>query len=166
MLGLVHHRPAVRVDLHQCSDGNTVTIQIRRIREGAKMQFMKPRATLGACKLPTVCLMLVYGVVIGAQAQPQDTKQAKPPRPAPAKSQPAAPTKMVLEPKAMDLLKATSERLAAAKSMSFTAVASYEYPSQLGPPILYTVRYDVAMQRPDKLRVKRCCRRPASHRGR
>jgi hypothetical protein len=60
---------------------------------------------------------------------------------------------MVLEPKAMDLLKATSERLAAAKSMTFTAVASYEFPSQLGPPILYTVRYDVAMQRPDKLRV-------------
>jgi hypothetical protein len=117
------------------------------------MQVMKPRKALGACKLPTACLMLVFGVVIGAQAQPQDTKQAKPPRPAPAKSQPAAPTKMVLEPKAMDLLKATSERLAAAKSMSFTAVASYEYPSQLGPPILYTVRYDVAMQRPDKLRV-------------
>ena len=53
----------------------------------------------------------------------------------------------------MDLLKAASDRLAAAKSMSFTAVASYEYPSQLGPPILYTVRYDVTMQRPDKLRV-------------
>jgi hypothetical protein len=88
------------------------------------MQLMKPRTTLGACKLPTVCLMLVLGVVIGAQAQPQDTKQAKPPRPAPAKSQPAAPTKMVLEPKAMDLLKATSERLAAAKSMSFTAVGA------------------------------------------
>jgi hypothetical protein len=60
---------------------------------------------------------------------------------------------MVLEPRAMDLLKAASARLAAAKSMSFTAVASYEYPSQLGPPILYSVRYDVTMQRPDKLRV-------------
>ena len=60
---------------------------------------------------------------------------------------------MVLEPRAMELLKAASDRLAAAKSMSFTAVASYEYPSQLGPPILYTVRYDVTMQRPDKLRV-------------
>ncbi len=60
---------------------------------------------------------------------------------------------MVLEPRAMELLKAASERLAAAKSMSFTAIVSYEYPSQLGPPILYTVRYDVAEQRPDKLRV-------------
>jgi hypothetical protein len=60
---------------------------------------------------------------------------------------------MVLEPRAVDLLKATSARLAAASSMTFTAVASYEYPSQLGPPILYSVRYDVTMQRPDKLRV-------------
>src|SRR5690242_3059317 len=87
-----------------------------------------------------LCLMLVCGATIGAQAQPKSTKDAKP----------TAPAKMVLEPKAMDLLKATCARLAAAKSMAFTAVASYEYPSQLGPPILYTVRYDVALQRPDK----------------
>ena len=53
----------------------------------------------------------------------------------------------------MDLLKATSARLAAAKSMSFTATVGYEYPSKLGPPIVYTTRYDVTMQRPDKLRV-------------
>jgi hypothetical protein len=59
----------------------------------------------------------------------------------------------VLEPRAMDLLKATSAKLAAAKSMSFTATVSYEYPSKLGPPIVYTSRYDVAMVRPDKLRV-------------
>ena len=38
----------------------------------------------------------------------------------------------LLEPKAMDLLKAASDRLAAAKSMTFTAVASYEYPSRRG----------------------------------
>ncbi len=59
----------------------------------------------------------------------------------------------MLEPRALDLLKAASARLAAAKSMAFSAAVSYEYPSQLGPPILYTVRYDVTMQRPDKLRV-------------
>jgi hypothetical protein len=53
----------------------------------------------------------------------------------------------------MDLLKAMSARLAAAKTMSFTATVSYEYPSQLGPAIVYTSRYDVTMQRPDKLRV-------------
>ena len=53
----------------------------------------------------------------------------------------------------MDLLKATSARLAAAKSMSFTATVGYEYPSKLGPPIVYTTRYDVTMQRPDKLKI-------------
>jgi hypothetical protein len=60
---------------------------------------------------------------------------------------------MVLEPRAMELLKATSARLAAGKSMAFTATVNYEYPSRLGPPIAYTMRYDVTMQRPDKLRV-------------
>jgi hypothetical protein len=53
----------------------------------------------------------------------------------------------------MELLKAVSDKLAAAKSMSFTATVGYEYPSKLGPPIVYTTRYDVTMQRPDKLRI-------------
>jgi hypothetical protein len=104
------------------------------------MQRVKLSTIFGACWL---CLVLVFSATMSAQAQPKSTKDAKP----------TAPGKMVLEPKAMDLLKATCARLAAARSMTFTAVASYEYPSQLGPPILYTVRYDVAMQRPNKLRV-------------
>ena len=58
-----------------------------------------------------------------------------------------------LEPKAVDLLKAASSRLAAARSMSFTAVISYENPSTLGPPLLYSVKNEVMLQRPDKLRV-------------
>ena len=33
----------------------------------------------------------------------------------------------------MELLKAASSRLAAAKTMSFTATVGYEYPSKLGP---------------------------------
>ena len=37
--------------------------------------------------------------------------------------------------------------------MSFTATVGYEYPSKLGPPLVYTTRYDVTMQRPDKLRI-------------
>ena len=59
----------------------------------------------------------------------------------------------MLEPRAVELLKAMSARLAAAKSLSFTAVASYEYPSRLGPPIVYTMRYDVALQRPNQLKI-------------
>jgi hypothetical protein len=31
--------------------------------------------------------------------------------------------------------------------MSFTAVVDTEYPSKLGPPLAFPVRYDVAMQR-------------------
>ena len=99
-------------------------------------------------------------VAAGAAAQtPQpEGKQAAPPAKAvksakTAKKPAAQEFKLILEPKAMDLLKATSARLAAAKSMSFTATVGYEFPSKLGPPIVYTMRYDVAMQRPDKLKI-------------
>src|SRR5712692_6391958 len=37
--------------------------------------------------------------------------------------------------------------------MTFTAVVSYENPSRLGPPLVYTTKSEVMMQRPDKLRV-------------
>jgi hypothetical protein len=73
--------------------------------------------------------------------------------PPPASEPETQDFKPVLEPHAIELLKATSARLAAAKAMSFTAVVSYEYPSKLGPAIVYTVRYDVTMQRPDKLKI-------------
>lgn len=59
----------------------------------------------------------------------------------------------MLEPKAIDLLKAMSARLVAAKAMSFTATITYESPSRIGPPLAYTTRSDVLVQRPDKLRV-------------
>jgi hypothetical protein len=117
------------------------------------MQVIKLRTIFGACRLPTACLVLVFSVAMRAPAQSQGAEQTKPPGSAATKSRPTPPAKMVLEPKAMNLLKAASDRLAGTKSMTFTAVASYEYPSQLGPPILYTVRYDVSLQRPDKLRV-------------
>jgi hypothetical protein len=112
-------------------------------------------------------LVVAVGLCVAAGAAAQSpspaTKAAEPAKAAAkpaakpaakAAKKPAAPAfKLVLEPKAMDLLKATSARLAAAKAMSFTAVVGYEYPSKLGPPIVYTTRYDVTMQRPDKLRI-------------
>jgi hypothetical protein len=89
-----------------------------------------------------------------AQRAPEASARAEPPKeaaaPAPA---PAPEPEPVLEPKAIDLLKAASRRLAAARSMAFTAVVSYENPSVLGPPLIYTTKSDVLMQRPDKLRV-------------
>jgi hypothetical protein len=60
---------------------------------------------------------------------------------------------LTLEPKAIDILKAACSRLAAAKAMAFTAVVSYESPSRLGTPLVYTTKSDVTLQRPDKLRV-------------
>ena len=99
---------------------------------------------------------LAVAAVAGAQSptpspaavKPATTKTAKL-----VKKAPPSEFKLIIEPRAMDLLKATSARLAAAKSMSFTAIVGYEYPSKLGPPIVYTSRYDVTMQRPDKLRI-------------
>ncbi len=68
---------------------------------------------------------------------------------------PAAPpaSEPVLEPRAIEILKASSSRLAAARTMRFTAVASYESPSRPGPALLYTTRSQVTLSRPDKLRV-------------
>ena len=51
------------------------------------------------------------------------------------------------------MLKAMSERLAGAKSMSFTAVTTYESPARDGQPLYYATLSQVAMQRPNKLRV-------------
>ena len=85
----------------------------------------------------------------GAHAQ----QPAKPPAKAASARKAASPYKPVVEQRAMAIIKAMSEKLAAAKSMSFTATVGYEYPSKLGPPLVYTTRYDVAMQRPDRLRI-------------
>ena len=100
---------------------------------------------------------LIAGLLVSGSAAAQSPPAAKPAVPAQsakaAKKSAEPAYKLVLEPRAMELLKATSARLAAAKSMSFTATVNYEYPSRLGPPIAYTMRYDVTMQRPDKLKV-------------
>lgn len=58
-----------------------------------------------------------------------------------------------IEPRAVDILKGASARLAAARSMTFTAVVSYESPSRLGPPLVYSTKSQVTLQRPDKLKV-------------
>jgi hypothetical protein len=96
-------------------------------------------------------LLAVLAVALcagGAHAQ----EAAKPAAKAPAKKA-VSPYKPIVDARAMALIKAMSDKLAAAKSMSFTATVGYEFPSKLGPPLVYTTRYDVAMQRPDKLRI-------------
>jgi hypothetical protein len=82
----------------------------------------------------------------------RDAHAQSPSAPGSAPATSSAPT-APLEPKAVAILKASSERLAAARTMSFTAVASYESPSRPGPALVYTTRSLVTLQRPDKLRV-------------
>jgi hypothetical protein len=106
--------------------------------------------------------LLAAGLFLAASAGGQEPQQQTQQPPAKAAKAPAKPAKskksatdfkLILEPRAMELIKAASAKLAAAKTMSFTAVVGYEYPSKLGPPLVYSTRYDVTMQRPDKLRI-------------
>jgi len=103
-------------------------------------------------------LALLTGLVLGGSAAAQSPAATPAPaaKQAPSKAiakKPGPKFELVVEPRAMELLKAVSAKLAAAKSLSFTAMVGYEYPSKLGPAIVYTSRYDVTMQRPNKLRV-------------
>src|SRR5436190_10278164 len=100
-------------------------------------------------RLGAALLLAALFVAAGTDAQAAQ----KPAQPAKAASKKAAAPAPVLEPKAMDILKAACARLAAARTMSFVAVASYESPSKLGPALIYTTKSEVTLQRPDKLRV-------------
>ncbi|WP_158900970.1 DUF2092 domain-containing protein [Burkholderia sp. L27(2015)] len=95
----------------------------------------------------TVVALSLFLAISGNAAQPPHKTQ-------PTKAATNAPAYQAgLEPRAIEILKASSARLAAAKSMAFTAVVSYESPSRLGPPLVYSTQSRVLMQRPDKLRV-------------
>mgnify|MGYP000662124414 CR=1 FL=1 len=97
------------------------------------------RSALRAIPLVAVAVALLAGAALAAD---QTKPAVLPTGPAPA-----------LEPKAVDVLKAASARLAGAQTMSFNATAEYESPSRLGPPLVYTTLSEVTLQRPDKLRV-------------
>lgn len=84
-----------------------------------------------------------FGLVLSVFAIPLHAAQA------PADEPPAAQ----LEPKALDVLKGMSARLAGTQGMSFKAVTTYEKPSRLGPPLTYGRVDQVNLQRPDRLRV-------------
>jgi hypothetical protein len=109
--------------------------------------------------LLVVSLVFVASIVNAQQAK-QAAKSTKPARKVAKETPP--PVRLGLEPKAMEILKAACDRLASAKSMSFTAVVTYENPSRLGTPLAYTTKSDVIVQRPDKLRVITSADGPAS----
>ena len=108
-------------------------------------------------------LLLALGVVLtipNAQSKPRAAK--KKPETTAAEASPAPEATPALEPKALDILKAASSRLAAARTMKFNAVHFYESPSRQGHPLAFTTKSEVALQRPDKLRVIMSADGPAS----
>ena len=100
------------------------------------------------------CQMLALALIVAGSLAACAARAPRVPDAAPPSLEAANPqVKWELEPKAVDILKAMSSRLAAARSMRFTAVVSYESPSKLGPALVYTTKSDVVLQRPNKLRV-------------
>src|SRR5256886_5674658 len=105
-------------------------------------------------------LLLAVGVLLATgNAQSKPKKKAKP---VAAEASPAPEATPALEPKAIEILKAASSRLAAARTLKFTAVDFYESSSRHGHPLSVTTRSEVTLQRPDKLRVITSADGPAS----
>jgi hypothetical protein len=97
--------------------------------------------------LSAVGMLLVAGMAYAQSAASPPKKKPAPAKPATTETHPA------LEPKAVELLKGMSDRLAAAHTLAFTAVETYESPSRQGHPLVFANRSEVTLQRPDKLRV-------------
>jgi hypothetical protein len=103
--------------------------------------------------------LLLTSVALLAIPNAQGKRKTKP---AAAKATPAPEATLSLEPKAIDILKAASSRLAAARTMKFNAVHFYESSSRQGHPLAFTTKSEVTLQRPDKLRVIMSADGPAS----
>ena len=95
---------------------------------------------------------LAFLVVMGG-ANAQTTAPGAKKSASQTKQTPATPPVPQLEPKAIDLLKASSARLAAAHTISFTAVETYESQSRQGHPLIFASNSEITVQRPDKFKV-------------
>jgi len=102
----------------------------------------------------------VFLVIPNTQGKPPAAKKKA--KSVAAEASPAPEATPWLEPKAIDILKAASSRLAAAHTMKFTAIHFYESPSRQGHPLAFTTKSEVTLQRPDKLRVMILADGPAS----
>ncbi|GEP05341.1 DUF2092 domain-containing protein [Methylobacterium oxalidis] len=94
---------------------------------------------------PLIPLGLLAALVLPLSAPAAETA-AQPASP-PAQAAPS------VEPAALALLKATGAALAAARSLSFTALAVHDVPSAEGQSVFYVGRSRVELRRPDRLRV-------------
>jgi hypothetical protein len=111
---------------------------------------MKTRLKIFLQTLPVLWLALSL-VTVAASAQTTSPPAKK--KTTQTKKPPATLPQPDLQPKAIELLQAVSSRLAAAHTLSFTAVQIFESPSRQGPPLAYAKKTDVTLQRPDRMRV-------------
>ena len=91
---------------------------------------------------PRLALLVALGVLLAGTAVTQATA-----------TQAGASKRPALEPRALEILKAMSARLAGARTLAFTAITSTESPTHLGPPLTYSTLSEVTLQRPDKVRI-------------
>src|SRR5437773_4505712 len=106
--------------------------------------------------------LLIVSAALLAVPNAQSKPARKKAKTAAAEASPAPEATPSLEPKAVDILKAASSRLAASRTMKFTAVHFYESSSRHGHPLAFTTKSEVTLQRPDKLRVIMSTDGPAS----
>jgi hypothetical protein len=112
-------------------------------RQGESMRSMMRTTALGLCAALTALTAAPAAIAQNAPAPAQ----------APAAQAEQAPPAPALEPKAIDILKAASQKLASARTMAFTAVSTYERAARNGQPLYYSSIHEVTLERPDKLRV-------------
>ncbi len=98
-------------------------------------------------------VLIVVACAASTHGSPNPVPQSATDKAAPSGGAATAQARPALEPRAIEILKATCARLARAHSMEFTAIETFENPSRLGFPLAYGTKSDVLLQRPDKLRV-------------
>src|SRR5437773_10271416 len=97
--------------------------------------------------------LLIASAALLAIPNAQSKPTKKKAKPVAAEASPVPEPSPALEPKAIEILKAASSRLAAARTVKFTAVDFYESSSRHGHPLSVTTKSEVTLQRPNKLRV-------------
>jgi hypothetical protein len=111
---------------------------------------MKRVAILRAAASLLLILASAGSALAQATAPAASPTTASPTTASPATSPPAPPK---IEPAALAILKAASDRLAGAQTMRFTARASYEHFALNGQPLVYMTVSEVSLHRPNRLRV-------------
>jgi len=118
--------------------------------------MIRPSRVCSLALIASGVLFASPGPVVAQDAPQAAQKQTAPQTPkkkVASRPKSAAPATLELEPKAIEILKATSSRLAAAHTLTFTAMETFESLSRQGVPLVYANKFDAILQRPNKLRV-------------